>query len=91
MVFCTVLSCFSASFGEIDTTLRGHDSRFDTTPGVGNTTWDLAKDECPAQKWADLSQRDYGVALLNDSKYGYKIKKNVLDLNLLRSVVYPRE
>jgi alpha-mannosidase len=45
----------------------------------------------PAQKWADLSQRDYGVALLNDCKYGYKVKGNVLDLHLLRSVVYPRQ
>jgi alpha-mannosidase len=56
-----------------------------------NTTWDLAKSEVPAQKWADLSQRDYGVALLNDCKYGYKVKRNVLDLNLLRSVPYPRQ
>lgn len=55
-----------------------------------NTTWDLAKDEVPAQKWADLSQRDYGVALLNDSKYGHKVKDNVMDLCLLRSVPYPR-
>lgn len=54
-----------------------------------NTSWDLARDEVPAQKWADLSQRDYGVALMNDSKYGYKIKDNILDLNLLRSVPYP--
>ncbi|MBN1348078.1 alpha-mannosidase [candidate division KSB1 bacterium] len=51
-----------------------------------NTTWELAKDEVPAQKWVDLSQGDYGIALLNDSKYGYKVKGNVLDLNLLRSV-----
>lgn len=58
-------------------------------PTHRNTTWDLAKDEVPAQKWADLSQRDYGVALLNDSRYGYKIKRNVIDLNLLRSVPYP--
>ena len=60
-------------------------------PTHRNTTWDLAKDECPAHKWADLSQRDYGVALLNDCKYGYKVKGNELDLNLLRSVVYPRD
>lgn len=60
-------------------------------PTHTNTMWDLAKDECPAMKWADLSQRDYGVALLNDCKYGYRVKKNVLDLNLLRSVVYPRD
>lgn len=54
-----------------------------------NTTWDLARDEVCAHKWADLSQRDYGVALLNDSKYGHKIKGNVIDLNLLRSTPYP--
>jgi alpha-mannosidase len=54
-----------------------------------NTTWDLARDETPAHKWADLSQEDYGAALLNDSKYGYKIKDNIIDLNLLRSVPYP--
>ena len=54
-----------------------------------NTTWDLARDEVAAHKWADLSQGDTGVALLNDSKYGHKVKGNVLDLNLLRSVPYP--
>ena len=59
-------------------------------PTHRNTTWDLARDEVPAQKWADLSQRDYGAALLNDSKYGHKVKGNVLDLNLLRSAPYPR-
>ncbi|MBA4386342.1 MAG: alpha-mannosidase [Verrucomicrobia bacterium] len=58
-------------------------------PTHQNTTWDLAKDEVPAQKWADLSEPGYGVALLNDSKYGYKVKGGVLDLNLLRSVRYP--
>jgi alpha-mannosidase len=58
-------------------------------PNHRNTTWDLARDETAAHKWADLSQRDHGVALLNDCKYGYKVKGNVLDLNLLRSVPYP--
>jgi alpha-mannosidase len=58
-------------------------------PTHRNTTWDLARDEVCAHKWADLSQRDYGVALLNDSKYGHKVKGNVIDLNLLRSVPYP--
>jgi alpha-mannosidase len=58
-------------------------------PNHRNTSWDLARDEVAAHKWVDLSQRDYGVALLNDAKYGHKIKGNVLDLNLLRSVPYP--
>jgi hypothetical protein len=58
-------------------------------PTHRNTTWDLARDEVVAHKWADLSQGDYGVALLNDSKYGHKIKGHTLDLNLLRSAPYP--
>jgi len=58
-------------------------------PTHRNTTWDLARDEVCAHKWVDLSQGDYGVALLNDCKYGYKVKGNVIDLNLLRSVPYP--
>lgn len=58
-------------------------------PTHNNTSWDYAKCEIPCQKWADISQRDYGVALINDSKYGYKVKGNILDLNLLRSVPYP--
>ncbi len=63
-------------------------------PTHRNTTWDLARDEVAAHKWVDLAQGDYGVALLNDSKYGHKIKLDntgccVIDLNLLRSVPYP--
>ncbi len=64
-------------------------------PTHRNTTWDLAKDEVAAHKWADVSQRDYGVALLNDAKYGHRIKNQgpggypVIDLNLLRSAPYP--
>lgn len=57
-------------------------------PTHSNTTWDLARDEVAAHKWVDLSQNDYGVALLNDCKYGYKVKNGVLDLNLLRSTPY---
>lgn len=54
-----------------------------------NTSWDMAKYEICAHKWVDLSQWGYGVALLNDCKYGYKVSENVLDLNLLRSPIYP--
>lgn len=58
-------------------------------PTHRNTTWDLAKDEVAAHKWVDLSQHDFGVALLNDSKYGHKVKGSIIDLDLLRSVPYP--
>ena len=58
-------------------------------PNHDNTTWDMAKFETCGQRWVDISQPDYGVALLNDCKYGHRIKDNVLDLNLLRGQVNP--
>ena len=58
-------------------------------PTHSNTSWDFAKDEIPAHKWVDVSQRNYGVALLDDCKYGHRVKNNTLELNLLRSVPYP--
>ena len=50
-----------------------------------NTSYDLAQFEVPAQRWADLSEPDFGVALLNDSKYGYACYGSELSLSLLRS------
>ncbi len=54
-----------------------------------NTSWEMAKFETVAQQWVDLSQRDYGVSLLNDSKYGHDIKDNVIRLTLLKSATHP--
>ena len=47
---------------------------------------DKAKFEVPALKWANVDTKDksFGVALLNDSKYGYSYEKNELKLTLLR-------
>lgn len=56
-----------------------------TRPTHRNTMWDFAKDEICAHQWIDLSEPDYGVALLNDCKYGHRAIDNVLGLNLLRS------
>lgn len=58
-------------------------------PTHRNTMWDFAKDEICAHQWVDLSEPDYGVALLNDCKYGHRAIDNVLDLHLLRSSSYP--
>jgi alpha-mannosidase len=54
-----------------------------------NTTWDLARFEVCAHRWADLSEPGFGVALLNDSKYGYACHGNVLRLSLLRATTSP--
>lgn len=58
-------------------------------PTHRNTSWDMAKFESVAHKFVDLSDNGYGVALLNDCKYGHKVFNNVIDLNLLRSPKYP--
>ena len=58
-------------------------------PTHRNTSWDKARFEVVGHRCADLSEPDYGVALLNDCKYGYRVVDNVLDLNLLRSPTYP--
>ncbi len=54
-----------------------------------NTSWDWARFEMCAHKWADLSEGNYGVALLNDCKYGYDIHDTVLRLTLLKSATSP--
>jgi alpha-mannosidase len=58
-------------------------------PTHQNTSWDMARFEVCCHRYADLSQPDCGLALLNDCKYGYSVHDNVLDLNLLRSPTAP--
>ena len=58
-------------------------------PTHWNTSWDYARFEVVGHKWADLSQRDYGVSLLNDCKYGHDIKDNVIRLTLIKSGIMP--
>lgn len=54
-----------------------------------NTSWDVAKFEVPAHKWADLSESDYGVSLLNNCKYAYDIDGSVMRLTLLKAANAP--
>jgi alpha-mannosidase len=58
-------------------------------PTTRDTPAEQAKFEVPAQRWADLSDTKHGFSLLNDSKYGYDVKGNVLRLSLLRSPEWP--
>jgi alpha-mannosidase len=53
------------------------------------TSWEKARFEVPAERWADLSQGDFGVSLINNSKYGYDTKGSMMRLSLLRSPVWP--
>jgi alpha-mannosidase len=58
-------------------------------PNHRNTPWDQARFEMPMHRWADLSEPDYGVSLINVGKHGYNVDGNVLGISLLRSPVYP--
>ncbi|KAF3933858.1 Alpha-mannosidase [Dactylella cylindrospora] len=54
-----------------------------------NTSWDMAKFEVCCHKWADLSEHNYGVAILNDCKYGFAVAGNVMRLSLIRAPKAP--
>ena len=54
-----------------------------------NNTWEQAQFEVPALRWADLGDEQHGFSLLNEAKYGYDDKGNVLRISLLRSPIYP--
>lgn len=58
-------------------------------PTHKNTSWDRAKYEVCGHRFADFSEGNYGVALLNDCKYGYDIHGTVMTLTLLRAPTYP--
>lgn len=58
-------------------------------PTHANTSWDKAKYEVCGHQWADLSEGGFGVSLLNDSKYGWDIRGNVMRLTLLRGPIRP--
>lgn len=58
-------------------------------PTHQNTSWDQAMYEAAAHRFIDLSEPGWGVALLNNAKYGHGVRANVLGLSLLRSPIYP--
>jgi alpha-mannosidase len=58
-------------------------------PTTRDNSWEKAKFEVPAQRWADLGDATAGVSILNDSKYGYDALGNTLRLTLLRSPTWP--
>jgi alpha-mannosidase len=54
-----------------------------------NTSWDWARFEVPAHRFAALEEPNFGVALLNDGKYGHSTRGNILGLSLVRGPIYP--
>ncbi|MFM7063456.1 MAG: alpha-mannosidase, partial [Actinomycetes bacterium] len=73
-----------------------------TTPIHTNTSWDTARFEFCAHRWVHVGEPGFGVAVLNDGKYGYDAQRarSVLDdgtevptttvrLSLLKAAVWP--
>ena len=58
-------------------------------PTTRNNKVEQAKFEVPAMRWADLGDAKHGFSLINESKYGYDAKGNVLRISLLRSPTWP--
>lgn len=47
--------------------------------------------EVPALRWVDVSEEsgEYGVSLLNDSKYGFDVKGNVMRMSIVHGATSP--
>lgn len=80
---------------KFDVDVRGTEATYDIQYGNAkrpthwNTSWDMAKFESVGHQWADLSEKGFGVSLLNNCKYGYDIKENTMRLSLLKGAIYP--
>jgi alpha-mannosidase len=75
--------------------VRTHEATFETMYGAmrrathRNTPFDAARFEVSGHRFADMSEPGYGVALLNNGKYGHSAHDNVLTLSLVRGPLYP--
>lgn len=78
-----------------ETGIRATKARYDIQygnverPTYDNTSWDIQKFEVLGHKWADISNKTYGIALLNDCKYGYSASNDVLGLSLIKAAQFP--
>ena len=60
-----------------------------TRPTHTNTSWDFARFEVCAHRWADISEEGFGMSLMNDCKYGHHTKGSEMRLTLLRAPKEP--
>jgi len=77
---------FDLNTSEIRSEIQfGHVKR----PTHRNTSWDKARFEASMHRWVDLSESDFGVALLNDCKYAYDCLEQSVRLTLVRGSTHP--
>ncbi|WP_133161848.1 alpha-mannosidase [Deinococcus koreensis] len=79
----------------VDVNARSETATFETAFGAQrrpthrNQPADAAQFEVPGHRFADLSEPGFGLALLNDGKYGHSAYGSQLALTLLRGSLYP--
>jgi alpha-mannosidase len=54
-----------------------------------NTSWDRARFEASMHRWIDISEPDFGAALINDCKYAYDAHEQLVRLTLVRGARFP--
>ena len=75
--------------------IHSHEATFETLYGVvrrptnKNTSWERARFEVAGHRFADLSEANYGVSIVNDGRYGHGLDMGQLTLSLLRSPIDP--
>jgi alpha-mannosidase len=58
-------------------------------PTHASSSWDAAKFEVCAHRFVDLSEPSFGVAVVNDGRYGHGIQSGGVSVSLLRAAKYP--
>jgi alpha-mannosidase len=54
-----------------------------------NTSWDQARLEVSGHRFCDLSEGNFGAALLTDYKYGYTVRDQCVGITLLKAPKFP--
>lgn len=69
---------------DISASMAKHEIQFGhiERPVTRNNSWEAAKFEVCNHEWTDLSESRYGVALLNDCKYGISVRDSDMRLTL---------
>ncbi|KAF1298646.1 alpha-mannosidase [Enterococcus sp. JM4C] len=73
----TLKATFDIQFGNVE------------RPIHTNTSWDQARFEVCGQKWVDLSEGNYGVSVMSDSKYGFNVGYKEIGITLIKSATDP--
>ncbi|HET9546701.1 MAG TPA: glycoside hydrolase family 38 C-terminal domain-containing protein, partial [Desertimonas sp.] len=58
-------------------------------PTHASTSWDAAKFEVCAHRYVDLAEPDFGVAVLNNGRYGHGLLGDSIRVSLARAAKYP--